>query len=225
MTIEKWRSTPFVFVEDLDHPELAPKDLHHYRTVRRIDDGDPITISDGRGRWRFARFAERPEPDGEITAEPETASPCTVGFAPVKGERPEWVVQKLTELGVDTILPLQSARSVVRWDRTRAEKQVAKWCVIAREASMQSRRVRIPEIRPVTALASITDVSVVLAEPGAPRLDASVDRTVLIGPEGGWSPEELRGQRLRSLPGGVLRAETAAIAAAVLLVEARDRTG
>ncbi len=214
---------PFVFVDDLDHPHLAPGDLHHYRTVRRIIDGEPITISDGCGRWRPARFAERPAVDGEVIEEPEPVAPSTVGFAPVKGERPEWVVQKLTELGVDIILPLQSSRSVVRWAGARAEKQVAKWRVIAREASMQSRRVRLPEIRPVAALASIDDVSVVLAEPGSPRLDGRVDRFVLIGPEGGWAPEELEGRRLRSLPGGVLRAETAAIAAAVMLVDADNR--
>ncbi len=88
---------------------------------------------------------------------------------------------------------------------------------------MQSRRVRLPEIRPVTSLATLDDASVVLAEPGSPRLDGRTDRTVLIGPEGGWAPEELEGRRQRSLPGGVLRAETAAIAAAVMLVDAGDR--
>lgn len=222
MSLSDWRSVPLIFVEDLEHPVLDDADLHHYQRVRRLAGGAPITISDGVGGWRPARFGSTPEPDGPIEIEAAPARPSTVGFVPVKGERPEWVVQKLTELGVDVILPLQSARSVVRWDGARAAKQLAKWQVIAREASMQSRRVRIPTVRPVTPLTDvIADRSAtgppVFAEPGGLPLDSAVDRFVLVGPEGGWDPDELRGQQLRALPGGVLRAETAAIAAAVLL--------
>ena len=220
MSISEWRSKPLIFVSDLDAPVLDDADLHHYRRVRRLDDGEPITISDGRGGWRLARFGAVPALDGPAHHVPAPRQPSTVGFTPVKGERPEWVVQKLTELGVDNILPLQTARSVVRWDGTRAAKQLAKWQVIAREASMQSRRVHIPTVRPVTSLSAVMAESadeVVFAEPGGAPLDGASDRFVLIGPEGGWDPDELRHQRLRSLPGGVLRAETAAMAAAVLL--------
>lgn len=226
MSLEQWRSKPLIFVGDLDLPMLDDNDLHHYQRVRRLADGEPITISDGAGRWRPARFGAVPEVTGPIEVEPAPVRPSTVGFAPVKGERPEWVVQKLTELGVDTILPLQTKRSVVRWDSARAVKQQAKWQVIAREASMQSRRVRIPTVLPVTTFAAAIELGSasgppVLAEPGGQRLDGAVDGFVLIGPEGGWDPEELHGQQLRSLPGGVLRAETAAIAAAVVLVSGR----
>ena len=225
MSLDAWRSVPLIFVEDLEHPVLAEGDLHHYRRVRRLADDAPITISDGAGGWRPARFGPTPKVDGPITVEAASPQPSTVGFTPVKGERPELVVQKLTELGVDVILPLQSARSVVRWDGARAAKQVAKWHVIAREASMQSRRVRIPTVLPVTPLADVLNGAAsvaalgepVFAEPGGQPLNSATDRFVLVGPEGGWAPEELQGQELRSLPGGVLRAETAAIAAAVLL--------
>ncbi len=231
MSLDEWRSKPLIFVEDLERPVLDEADLHHYQRVRRLAASEPITVSDGVGGWRAARFGSVPEIDGPIQFEPAPTHPSTVGFTPVKGERPEWVVQKLTELGVDVILPLQTQRSVVRWDGARAAKQLTKWRVIAREASMQSRRVRIPTILPVTSLAQAIRSSEstptgiggslpatpVFAEPGAQPLDASVDRFVLVGPEGGWDPDELRGQQLRSLPGGVLRAETAAMAAAVLL--------
>lgn len=225
MSLEQWRSIPLIFVDDLERPVLDAGDLHHYQRVRRLADGEPITISDGRGGWRLARFAAVPDLDGPIEIEPAPERPSTVGFAPVKGERPEWVVQKLTELGVDTILPLQTKRSVVRWDAARAAKQMAKWQVIAREASMQSRRVRIPTVLPVMSLADALQLDTssgapVFAEPGGSPLDGGTDRFVLIGPEGGWDAEELQGQDLRSLPGGVLRAETAAIAAAVVMVSA-----
>ncbi len=231
MGLKDLRSVPLIFVADLEHPVLDDGDLHHYQRVRRLADRAPITISDGAGCWRSARFGAVPEVDGPIEVEAAPARPSVVGFTPVKGERPELVVQKLTELGVDVILPLQSVRSVVRWDGVRANKQLAKWQVIAREAAMQSRRVRLPTVLPVTPLADVmasidlegdrplfaASGRPVFAEPGGPPLDSAVDRFVLVGPEGGWAPEELRGHELRSLPGGVLRAETAAIAAGVLL--------
>lgn len=219
MSLDEWRSKPLIFVADLEHPVLADADLHHYQRVRRLAPGEPITIGDGAGAWRPALFGPVPQVEGAIEVESAPERPCTVGFTPVKGERPEWVVQKLTELGVDVILPLQTSRSVVRWDRARAAKQVAKWETIAREASMQSRRVRVPTVLPVTALSEVMAAAgrVVFAEPGGLPLDPVVDRFVLIGPEGGWETAELDGHPLRSLPGGVLRAETAAIAAAVLL--------
>lgn len=220
MSLNEWRSKPLIFVADLEHPVLDDGDLHHYQRVRRLADGEPITISDGAGSWRPALFGSAPRVEGAIRIEPVPEHPSTVGFTPVKGERPEWVVQKLTELGVDVILPLQTMRSVVRWDGTRAAKQVAKWETIAREASMQSRRVRIPTVLPVTTLTEALGAAggaVVFAEPGGEPLDPAVDRFVLIGPEGGWDAGELEGHALRSLPGGVLRAETAAVAAAVLL--------
>ena len=221
MSLEAWRSKPLIFVDDLDHPQISDSDLHHFRRARRLPDGAPIVISDGHGRWCPARFGAVAVADGDIVEEAEPIAPTTVGFAPVKGDRPEWVVQKLTELGIDTIVALQTDHSVVRWDRARADRQVHKWRTIARQACMQSRRVRLPDVRPVTQLADFDLTSSVLAEPGGRPLDPSTDRTVMIGPEGGWSSKELDGQATRSLPGGILRAETAAVAAAVLLAAAR----
>ena len=74
------------------------------------------------------------------------------GFAPVKGDRPEWTVQKLTELGVDRIVPLRAARSVVRWDGERGAAAVERLRRVAREAAMQSRRCRLPEVTEMTSV-------------------------------------------------------------------------
>ena len=209
---------PHVFVGDVEAPELASDDRHHLDRVLRLRAGDPLTISDGRGRWRQARFGPEVEPTGPVAVDHQPAPTLTVAFALVKGERPELVVQKLTELGMDRIVPFAAERSVVRWDPAKADKQLERLRRVAREAAMQSRRSWLPQ---VDGLASFDDV---LALPGAVAADRSgtpltLDTpTVLIGPEGGWAPGE-RG-RFRATVGlgaQVLRAETAALAAGTLL--------
>jgi 16S rRNA (uracil1498-N3)-methyltransferase len=185
-----------------------------------------VTVSDGRGRWRACRFASgaRLEVDGPVVAEPSPSPPLTVAFALVKGERPEWVVQKLTEVGVDAIVPFVAERSVVRWDDAKAARNHDRLRQIAREASMQSRRVWLPTVEPVTTFADLAlRAGVAMAERGgaAPSLEHPA---VLVGPEGGWSEAE-RGCGLATvgLGSSVLRAETAAIAAGVLLAAARQQ--
>ncbi len=217
------RGVPLVFVVDLDNPVLDDADAHHFGRVRRISDGSPITIGDGHGRWRHAAFGSQPDPTGPIMFEADHRIAITIGFVPVKGERPEWVVQKLTELGVATIVPLLSERSIVRWDAAKASKQQEKWQLVAREAAMQSRRVHLPVIGPVTPINDIgPSASTFIADPDGPPLATEPwlenDRvTVLIGPEGGFTDRERSRHPSRSLPGGVLRAETAALVAATIL--------
>ena len=103
-----------VFVDDLDAPSLAGDDEHHLRRVLRVRDGEEITLADGSGRWRAATFGDPVRAASAIHVEPEPVPMITIAFALVKGDRPEFVVQKLTELGVDRIVPFVAARSVVR---------------------------------------------------------------------------------------------------------------
>lgn len=210
------------FVADLEAPVLDDADRHHLERVLRLRPGEPITVSDGRGAWRACWFGAELEPVGPIEQDPRPAPLLTIAFALVKGDRPELVVQKLTELGVDEIVPFVAARSVARWDATKAARQAERLALVARAAAMQSRRTWLPLVAP---LASFADVArrpgAAMAERGgaAPSLDHPV---VLVGPEGGWSDEE----RALDLPTvglgpNVLRAETAAIAAGVLLAARR----
>jgi 16S rRNA (uracil1498-N3)-methyltransferase len=213
------------FVVDLDGPELDADDRHHLERVLRLRPGEAVTVSDGRGRWRVCRFAAGGalEVDGPIVTADEPAPALTIAFALVKGERPEWVVQKLTEVGIDRIVPFVAERSVVRWDEGKAARQHERLVHVAREASMQSRRVWLPKVDPVTTFAEAA------ALPGAARADRGGERpslatpVLLVGPEGGWSDAE-RAAPLRRVGLGptVLRAETAAVAAGVLLANARD---
>lgn len=210
---------PHVFVADLVSPELDPADRHHLERVLRLRPGDRFTVSDGRGGWRPCRFVGgRPEPEGEIERVPPLTPVVSVAFALVKGARPELVVQKLTELGVDVIRPFSAGRSVVRWDGAKRATGGQRLNRVGREAAMQSRRVHLPVITPVVDFADVARLpGAARAEHGgrAPGLDTP---TVLVGPEGGWTPEERSvGLPVVGLGPQVLRAETAAIATGVLL--------
>lgn len=218
------RDRPMVFVEDLEAPELTGDDRNHLERALRLRPGASITVADGRGRWRAATLGTTVEPDGEIVAEEQNAVVVTIGFSPVKGDRSDLVVQKLTELGVEKIVPLHTERSVVRWDDQRATKNLSRHNKIAREAAMQSRNPWLPVVEPIRPLAEFLNPGggeeAVLADPAGQPLSAAVTK-MAIGPEGGFSPDELHGQPTVALPGRILRTETAAITAAVLMVNAR----
>lgn len=211
---------PHVFVADLDQPELDDHDRHHLAKALRLRPGDALTVSDGAGRWRPARFGPEVEPDGEVVVVPAPAPAVTVGLAPVKGQRPEWAVQKLTELGVDAIWLLVADRSVVRWDGSRGHAD--RLARVAREAAMQSRRCHLPAIRVGVSVAEAgAGGAVALADPGGapPSLARPV---VLVGPEGGWSDaERAAAPAVVGLGPTILRAETAAVVAGTLLTALR----
>jgi 16S rRNA (uracil1498-N3)-methyltransferase len=229
---EGWSTAPVTpatarahaFVEHLDRPALAHGDHHHLHRVLRLGPGDAVTVSDGRGRWRAGRLTDGTavEPTGGVETEPAPAPLVTVAFALVKGGRPELVVQKLTELGVDRIIPFVAERSVVRWDGPKAARQHVRLDDIAREAAMQCRRVWLPR---VDALATFSKVA---ALPGAALAEGGGQPptlrhpTLLVGPEGGWAPaERALGLPQVALAEHTLRTETAAITAGALLVSLR----
>jgi 16S rRNA (uracil1498-N3)-methyltransferase len=213
---------PLVFVADLDVPILDDGDRHHLVRVLRVAPGAPITIADGHGRWRTARLGAVVEPDGDVHVEAPAEPPITIAFALVKGERPELVVQKLTELGADVVVPFVAARSVVRWDAARAARNHERLSRVAREAAMQCRRPRLPVLETVQPFgAVITRGGAAIADRDAPPPTRATP-TVLIGPEGGWTAEERAAAPAAvGLAPYVLRAETAAFAACTLLAALR----
>jgi 16S rRNA (uracil1498-N3)-methyltransferase len=228
-----------VFVEDPAGPVLADDDVHHLGRVLRLRHGEEVIATDGRGRWVRAswRGDAELEPvrgdagvggDGSVQFEARAEPGLTVAFAPVKGERPEWVVQKLTELGVDRIVPLLSERSVVRWSGTRGKATVERLRRVAREAAAQCRRVWLPDVGDTLRFAELHTLGgpgeVVLAQlSGDPPTVAQ--RVVAVGPEGGWSTEELAsGLPTVGFGLSVLRAETAAVTAGALLASLRTGT-
>jgi 16S rRNA (uracil1498-N3)-methyltransferase len=214
---------PLVFVDDLTDPLLSRDDHHHLARVRRVRDGDALVLADGSGRWVVARMrADRPEVAGEVVTATRPRPEVEVGFGLSKGAKPEWCVQKLTELGVDRIRPFTAARSIVRWDAGKVAAAGERFAKVAREAAMQSRSPWVPVVEP------IVDWAAVAALPGACRADRGgapptlERRLVLVGPEGGWDDAERSTPiPVVSLGSGVLRAETAAVTAGVLLTALR----
>lgn len=221
------RAAAHAFVADLGAPDLADDDRHHLERVLRLRPGEAVTVSDGTGGWRPCRFGAggRLEPDGDARCDSRPAPTLTVGFAPTKGDRPEWVVQKLTEAGVDRIVVLTTARAVVRWEGERAGRHAARLRKVAREAAMQSRRTWLPVVQDAPVLAPLVaelDGRCALAEAGGgpPSLERPA---VLVGPEGGWSDEERALVPAHvALGPHVLRAETAAVAAGLVLAALRS---
>lgn len=220
-------------MDDLHDPELRAPDAHHLRTVLRLRDGALVVAADGVGGWRPCRFrlpAAGLEPDGPLLRAPEPDPPVTVAFVPVKGERPEWVVQKLTEVGVDRVVVLHTARSVVRWDRQPAQQERALQRLrrVAESAAAQSRRPRLPSVDGITDLStfveaeSVRGISVAVADVGGPPPRLS-HPTIAVGPEGGWTDPERAtpGTAAVGLGPAVLRAETAAVAAGVIICALR----
>lgn len=230
MSLLDRRSLPLAFVEDIQAPLLSDTDEHHLRKSLRLRDGAALTVSDGRGHFRFVTLGHvgdsvldvLSDPTFEVQASPSLA----VGFAPIKAQKAEWLVQKLTELGVDRIQPLLTDRMVIRWNEKKQTAMGERLAIAAREASMQCRRVWLPEIAPPRSIADVIAESagsfdVVLADPAGEPL-RSPEAMVLIGPEGGWSDREAAATSLVRLPGNVLRAETAVVVAGAMLCDLRD---
>ena len=222
-----------VFVDDLDHPDPSSDDRHHLFDVLRLQPGETVVVSNGHGAWSTARItADGLGPLDPVRFTERPAPEIVVAFAPVKGDRTPWLVAKLTEIGVDRMVPITTDRSVVRWEGDRGARTVAKLSRTAREAAAQSRRAHLPVIGEPTDLEGLAAIGTLhLAVPGgrppvAVHSQADVPALVVaVGPEGGWSPAELASvpEACRiGLGPTILRAETASVVSATLLCALRS---
>lgn len=213
---------------------LGEDETRHMRDVLRLRAGQEVYVIDGEGREMRCRIDTIGKKQASLTiieaAAPtaaESALDLTLAVAILKGDKFDLVVQKAVELGVTRLVPLETERGdVIVKD---AGKKLARWNRIVLEASKQSGRatlMKIDEPKPVIALlGSAEGTVIVFAESGGGELPTSVDDrtlTAVVGPAGGWSMYELDRARsaralLVTLGGRVLRAETAAIAAATIL--------
>ena len=205
-------------VESLDAPALTADDEHHLVKVLRAREGESVSVIDGTGAWRICEWRSQSLlPIADVAFEAAGQRTTAVAFPPLKHDRSELVVQKLTELGVNRIVLLSVANGIVQWKGEKAVKQKARLDRIIHEAAMQSRRVRLPVLDGPISVAKAVAEGFVLAQWGGEAVGSETSM-IAVGSEGGWSPNELAlTETFVDLGGTVLRAETAAIAAGVLL--------
>ena len=219
------RAKAHVFVADLDALVLERDDAHHLGRVLRLRDGETVTASDGAGQWRTCEWqGGQLVASGDIALDPRPAPEVTVAIAPLKGDRTDWTVEKLVEIGVARIVVLAPlVRSVVRRDAGKDSVALARWQRLARAAAMQSRRTHLAEVSGPVALRDVAGLTGAgIAEPGGEARPEDVE-VLLIGPEGGFDPSEIAlarevGARTVDLGPGILRAETAALVGATRMV-------
>ena len=222
-----------------DTLEVGGEDGHHLARVLRLRLGETVTVADGAGTWRPYRVGEvagsavRLDAIGATEHESALTPRLAVAFALTKGDKPEFVVQKLTELGVDRIVPVLAERSISRPDAIKAAAMGERWRRTALEAARQCRRAILPVVEDLALLAKLAGhPGLVVAERGGGPAEVVTsppggEVLVVVGPEGGMAPEEV--DRLApwarlGLGPHVLRAETATLAAATLIA-ARRRPG
>lgn len=233
--------TPRCFVNPADWQQavvrLGCDDSHHLTDVLRVGVGHRLVVCDGQGGEAAAEILELAS--GHVVArilerkhQPEAGVMVTLIQSVPKAQKMDWIIQKATEIGVWSIIPVMTDRGVVKLEDERADKRTDRWQRIAVEAAKQCRTAWIPRVQPVEPLAAVLGrplpFEVLLIgslEPDAIplrrcmrelRMRSPGSVGLMIGPEGDFSPREFElARKTGALPVGygtqVLRVETAAI--------------
>lgn len=220
------------------HLRIYGDDLKHLRKVLRLGPGDSINVFDGTGKEFEAKLlsVDKTCALAEITASFQTeAEPeinLTLFQGLLKGEKMDLIIQKGVELGVRSIIPVITDRTVVQVDNNKSEKKALRWSKIAREASKQCRRAMVPHIsEPISFDEAISEskryeAALLLYENESKKclketlkcynINKIKEIALFVGPEGGFTPHEIEkytnsGFHVAGLGRRILRAETAAI--------------
>ncbi|HEU4340632.1 MAG TPA: 16S rRNA (uracil(1498)-N(3))-methyltransferase [Candidatus Binatia bacterium] len=217
-------------------------EVDHLRKVLRLGAGDSVTLFDDEGREHTAVIRDLRGGEAEVEilssypTERESPLQVALALALTKGEKMDWVVEKATELGVHTIIPFVSKRTVPKLDDRKIAKRGERWQKIALSAAKQCGRTRVPAILPLSDFHELIEqprsdtlkllfweqeTRRTLKEVHASRA-AATSILLVIGPEGGFSSEEAslaiaHGFQSIHLGRRILRAETAAITAISLV--------
>jgi 16S rRNA (uracil1498-N3)-methyltransferase len=233
----------FVPPDGLRGQELAVTDrraVHHLVNVLRIGVGERIECCDGRGQVHQGVVTRRSRQAVTVAIEAtrREAPPAlrlTLAPALIKPDRFEWMVQKATELGVEAMLPMVTARTTAQRVRGADAPRLQRWRRIAEEAAAQCGRASVPPVSAPRPLADVfADVAgqpaliPTLAVPGRPLAEAlpalagAGEAVLFIGPEGDFTTEEARQAQARGavavrLGPRILRSETAALAVVAIV--------
>jgi len=213
----------------------------HAATVKRMREGEVIHLCDGQGTRAIATVVKVHKNRLDLSIDQFTFEEApeprfVVVQALAKGERAELAVEMLTEVGADAIIPWRAEHSIGKWDSV--EKGLEKWRRTSRESAKQSRRAWIPEISNLKSTAEVCELMsqaqsvFVLHESADQALAACAIREqgtimIVVGPEGGISPDELAafsaaGARVVHMGASVMRTSTAgAIAVGGLLMRSQ----
>ena len=227
-----------------ESPALSRDALHHLK-VLRPKDGEEIELFDGKGslrRYLFDAAARglRAAPGQTIRTVGQSNNSLTLFACVTKGSRWDWTIEKATELGVTRIVPVISDRTIVRIPKAERAAKRERWQRIAEDAARQSDAVWLPEIAEAVDFADTLPlvkactcfVGALTDPPPRPLLEAvrasdplPFDLAVYVGPEGDFTPDELRALLACATPVSfgptVLRAETAALFGVAVLASAR----
>jgi len=219
-----------------DRVAIAGTEARHAVTVSRLAVGETISIGNGSGLVVSGPVVTAEHTELAITVETVTTderrSPSVfLAQALAKGDRDELAVQAATELGVDGVIPWTAARSISRWEGAKIAKGRDRWSAVVREATKQSLRSWIPDVLDLLTTKQLTRLAegarMLVLEPTAAatlgdlELDGR-DLVLVVGPEGGISPQELEsfaaaGASIVRLGDEVLRTSTAGPAALAVL--------
>jgi 16S rRNA (uracil1498-N3)-methyltransferase len=204
---------------------LDPEEVRHLK-AQRLETKDKVSLFNGKGTVNIAELIE--EGKARLLESHEVAQSefsLAIAVAVPKGDRADWMLQKLTELGVSTIIPLKTEHSVVLPREAKQER----WQRILIEACKQSKQAWIPELKPLStieeALKQDAKLKLLLDQEGKPILEALQEKPksaiAFIGPEGGFTDEEKAALKKAgcipaSLGRNILRIETAAMAIAAI---------
>lgn len=219
-----------------------PRETKNHMRVLRLGEGEEVELFDGKGKTLRCRFADGTlVPSGAVEEHGRPAPSITLFACVTKGSRWDWTIEKATELGVSRIVPVVSARTIVRIAVGERAAKRERWLRIAEDAARQSDAKWVPEILEATGFGEALALAAksrcfagALTDPRPKPLleevlaaEESEDYSVFIGPEGDFTPEELSMLLEVSTPASfgasVLRAETAAIYAISVLVAAKRK--
>jgi len=222
-----------IVVAELRAGELAiTGDEHHYLgRVRRVRIGDAIELVDGAGQRARAKIVAMS--DGETRVEVgavetivEPKPHIRVMLPLIKGDRMDYAIEKLVEVGANEIIVWMAERSIVRLEPAKREARVAHYAAVIEAAAKQCGRTTLPTVRFAElrhAIRALPDGERYMLDPGGSREPPTGDDvTVISGPEGGLAPIEqdqlvTAGFVGMSLGANTLRAETAPVIAAALI--------